>query len=59
MSVQTYELIEQLLIKTSMKRFSRIHWGRIYAHCREYVGTKEKQEIKKLADRWGVELIGQ
>ena len=57
MSAQTYQLIERLLIETSLQR-SRIHWARIYAHCREYLGKKEKHEIKKLADRWGVELIG-
>lgn len=57
MSVQTYELIEQILIDASMKR-CRIHWAKIYTHCREYIGANEKQTIKKLADKWGVEIIG-
>ena len=57
MSEQTYQLIEQILIETSMVR-SRIHWAKIYAHCREYIDANEKQEIKKLADKWGVEIIG-
>ena len=58
MSEQTYELIERILIEASQKRFSRIHWGMIFAHCKEYIGANEKQIIKKLADKWGVELIG-
>ena len=57
MSEHTYELIEQILIKASMER-CRIHWAKIYAHCEDYIGIAEKQIIKKLADRWGVELIG-
>jgi hypothetical protein len=57
MSVQTYQLIERILIEASMER-GRVHWARIFAHSREYISAKEKQEIRKLADRWGVEIIG-
>ena len=57
MSVQTYELIEQIMIEASMRR-CRIHWAKIFARSKEYIGAKEKQVIKKLADRWGVEIIG-
>lgn len=58
MSVQTYELIERILIEASQKRFSRIHWGKIFAHSKEYIGVQEKQIIRNLADKWGVEIIG-
>lgn len=57
MSVQTSQLIECLLIEASLKR-CRIHWGKIFAHSREYIGKNEKHEIKKMADGWGVEIIG-
>jgi hypothetical protein len=57
MSSQTYELIENILIKASMER-GKIHWAKIFAHCREYIGASEKHEIKKIADKWGVEIIG-
>lgn len=53
---QNYGLIEKILIEASMKR-SRIHWAQIFAHSTQYIGAKEKQEIKKLADKWGVEII--
>ena len=58
MSVQTYELIERILIEASQKRFSRVHWGKIFAHSPEYIGKEEKQVIQKIADRWGVNIIG-
>jgi hypothetical protein len=57
MSNQTYQLIESILVDASMKR-CRIHWAKIYAHCKEYIGAQEKQIIRKMADRWGVEIIG-
>jgi len=57
MSAQTYELIEKILIKASMER-GRVHWAKIFAHSPEYLGKKEKQEVIKLAERWGVSIIG-
>jgi len=50
-------MIEEILIKASMER-GRVHWGKIFAHCPEYLGKKEKQEVTKLAERWGVSIIG-
>ena len=57
MSEHTYRLIEQILIKASMER-GRVQWGKIFAHSPEYLGKQEKQAIIKLADRWGVVIIG-
>ena len=57
MSAQTYELIEKILIKARMER-GRVHWAKIFAHSPEYLGKKEKQEVIKLAERWGVMIIG-
>lgn len=57
MSEQTTALIEKILIKASMER-GRVHWGKIFAHSPEYLGKQEKQEVMKLADRWGVIIIG-
>ena len=57
MSEHTYELIENILIKASMER-GRVHWAKIFAHSPEYLGKKEKQEVVKLAERWGVIVIG-
>ena len=57
MSEHTYRLIERILIKASMERGS-VHWAKIFAHSPEYLGNKEKQEVTKLADRWGVMIIG-
>jgi len=57
MSEHTYELIEKILIKASMER-GRVHWAKIFANSPEYLGKKEKQEVVKLANRWGVVIIG-
>jgi len=57
MSIQTYELIEKILTQASMER-GRVHWGKIFAYSPEYLGKKEKQEVVKLANRWGVSVIG-
>ena len=57
MSEQTYELIERILIKASQER-GRVHWAMIFAHSPEYIGKEEKQVIQKIADRWGVNIIG-
>jgi hypothetical protein len=57
MSVQTRRNIERLLVRASMER-GKVHWGKIFAHAPEHLGAKEQQEIAKLADRWGVELVG-
>lgn len=57
MSEITLHIIEHILIKASM--FSgRVHWQKIFAHSSEYLGKREKQQVVKLADRWGVILIG-
>ncbi len=58
MSEDTTRLIETLLIKTSQER-GDLHWAKIYAHSPEILGAKEKQEIKQLADRWGVTILGE
>lgn len=58
MSEETTRLIETLLIKTSQER-GNLHWAKIYAHSPEILGAKEKQEIKRLADRWGVNILGE
>ena len=57
MSVQTRRNIERLLVRASMER-GRVHWGKIFAHSPEYLGPTEQKEITRLADRWGVELVG-
>jgi len=57
MSEYTYRLIERILIKASMER-GRVHWAKIFAHSPEYLGKEEKLEVVKLADRWGVIIIG-
>jgi len=57
MSAQTYRMIEEILIKASMER-GKVHWGKIFANSPEYLGKKEKQQVVKLADRWGVSIIG-
>ena len=57
MSEHTYELIENILIKASMER-GKVHWAKIFAHSMEYLGANEKREIKKIADKWGVMIIG-
>jgi len=57
MSIQTYELIEKILIKASMEQ-RKVHWAKIFANSPEYLGKKEKQEVVKLANRWGVSIIG-
>ncbi len=57
MSEHTYRLIEKILIKASMER-GRVQWAKIFANSPEYLGKKEKQEVVKLADRWGVSIIG-
>jgi len=57
MSEYTYRLIEKILIKASMER-GRVHWGKIFANCPEYLGKQEKQEVINLAERWGVMIIG-
>jgi len=57
MSEITLHIIEHLIITASM--FSgRVHWQKIFTHSSEYLGKREKQQVVKLADRWGVELIG-
>ena len=57
MSEKTLHIIERIMIKASM--FSgRVHWQKIFAHSSEYLGKREKQQVVKLANRWGVELIG-
>jgi len=57
MSEHTYQLIEKILIKASMER-GRVHWAKIFAHSPEYIGMKERQEVIKIAERWGVSIIG-
>jgi len=57
MSAQTYRMIEEIMIKAGMER-GEIHWAKIFAHSPEYLGKKEKQEVVKLANRWGVTIIG-
>ncbi len=57
MSELTYRLIERIIIKASMER-GRVHWAQIFAHSPEYLGKQEKQEVIKLADYWGVIIIG-
>ena len=57
MSIQTYELIEKILTQASMER-GRVHWGKIFANSPEYLGKKEKQEVVKIANRWGVTILG-
>ncbi len=57
MSEHTYRLIEKILIKASMER-GRVHWGKIFANSPEYLGKKEKQQVVKIANRWGVSIIG-
>jgi len=57
MSEHTYRMIEEILIKASMER-GRVHWAKIFAHSPEYLGKKDKQAVLKLAERWGVSIIG-
>ncbi len=57
MSENTLRIIEHLIITASMER-GRVHWQLIFAHSSEYLGKREKQQVVKLANRWGVELIG-
>jgi len=57
MSENTLNLIEHIMITASMQG-ERVHWLKIFAHSPEYLGKREKQQVKNLADRWGVELIG-
>jgi len=57
MSEHTYRTIEEILIKASMER-GRVHWAKIFAHSPEYLGKKDKQAVLKLAERWGVSIIG-
>ena len=57
MSENTLHIIEHIMIKASM--FSgRVHWQKIFAHISEFLGKREKQQVVKLADRWGVIMIG-
>ena len=57
MSEKTLHIIEHIMIKASM--FSgRVHWQKIFAHSSEYLGKREKLQVIKLADLWGVEMIG-
>ena len=57
MSENTLHIIEHLIIIASMQG-ARVHWQKIFAHSPEYLGKREKQQVVKLANRWGVELIG-
>ena len=57
MSENTLHIIEHLIIIASMER-GRVHWQLIFAHSPEYLGKREKLQVVKLANRWGVELIG-
>jgi len=57
MSENTLHIIEHIMITASMER-GRVHWQLIFAHSPEYLGRCEKQQVIKLANRWGVELIG-
>ena len=57
MSENTLHLIERIMIAASMQG-DRVHWQKIFAHSPEYLGKREKQQVVKLANRWGVELIG-
>ncbi len=57
MSEHTYRLIEKILIKASMEQ-RKVHWGKIFANSPEHLGKKEKPAVVKLADRWGVSIIG-
>ena len=57
MSENTLHIIERIMITASMKG-DRVHWQKIFAHSPEYLGNREKQQVVKLADRWGVELLG-
>lgn len=57
MSENNLHIIEHIIITTSMER-GRVHRKTIYAHSPHYLGKREKQQVKQLADRWGVELIG-
>jgi hypothetical protein len=57
MSENTLSIIERIMVTASMQG-ERVHWQKIFAHSPEYLGKREKQLVKNLADRWGVELIG-
>jgi len=57
MSENTLHIIEHLIITASMKG-ERVHWQKVFAHSAEFLGRCEKQQVIKLANRWGVELIG-
>ena len=57
MSENNLHIIEHIFIKASM--FSgRVHWQKIFARSPEYLGKREKQQVVNLANRLGVELIG-
>jgi len=57
MSENTLHIIERIMITASMQG-TRVHWQKIFTHSPEYLGKREKQQVVKLADRWGVELLG-
>ncbi|MCK5794419.1 MAG: hypothetical protein KAH12_06920 [Anaerolineales bacterium] len=43
---------------TASMQGERVHWQKIFNHSAEFLGKREKQQVVKLANRWGVELIG-
>jgi len=57
MSENTLHIIEHSMITASMKG-ARVHWQKIFTHGPEYLGKREKQQVVKLGNRWGVELTG-
>ena len=57
MSENTLHIIEHIMVTASMQG-ERVHWQKIFAHSPEYLGKREKLQVVKLANRWGVELIG-
>ena len=57
MSENTLNLIEHIMITASMQG-ERVHWLKIFAHSPEYLSKKDKQAVLKLAERWGVSIIG-
>jgi len=50
--------VEDLLVRASMERDCKLHWGKIYANAEEYVDDAQVADIRKLAFQWGVDLIG-
>ncbi len=57
MSENTLHIIEHIMITASMQG-ERARWQKVFARSPEYLGKREKQQVVNLANRLGVELIG-